>query len=59
MDSLPLSSIDKGQATMTIVHPNEYTGEYDLVDDVTGEVVESVTDLYAARSLCRMHNEGE
>jgi len=42
---------------MTIVHPNEYTGEYDLVDDVTGEVVESVTDLYAARSLCRMHNE--
>jgi hypothetical protein len=42
---------------MTVIHENEYTGEYDLVDDLTGETVDSVNELFAARSLCRMYNE--
>lgn len=41
---------------MTTVQANEYTQEWDLVDSSTGEIVESVDDLLAARALARMYN---
>jgi len=42
---------------MIVIHENEYTGEYDLINDVTGEKEDSVNELFAARSLARMYNQ--
>lgn len=42
---------------MTKVIENEYTGEYDLVDSSTGEVLDSVEDQFVAYQLARIYNE--
>ncbi len=41
---------------MTTLQYNEYTGDYDIVDTDTGEVVDSVCDRSAAVYLCGMYN---
>lgn len=42
---------------MTKVIENQDTGEYDLVDVHTGEVIDSVDDQLAAYALKRIYNE--
>ena len=42
---------------MTRVIENEQTGECDIVDDITGEVLDSCDDKLAARYLARLYNE--
>ncbi len=41
---------------MTQVQFDEFTGEYEIVDTDTGEVVDSVCDRSAAVHLCSMYN---
>lgn len=44
---------------MTQVQYDEFTGDYEIVDTDTGEVVDSVCDRSAALYLCNMYNRDE
>jgi hypothetical protein len=44
---------------VTYIVQNEDTGDFDLIDSLTGEVVDSVCDRYAAQGLAAMYNGGE